>query len=57
MTGARKGTEMPDDEHDGPDEDADEMPDPGAAPCGDIFGTPEAVYVTDADSLEGDQES
>jgi hypothetical protein len=48
---------MPDDEHDGPDEDADEMPDPSAAPCGDIFGTPDAVYVTDADSLEGDQES
>ena len=47
---------MPDDKHNGPDEDVDEMPDPGGAPCGDIFGAQEAVFVTDADSIEGDQE-
>ena len=34
------------------------MPDPSGTPCGDIFGTPEATYVTDADAIafEGDQE-
>ena len=31
------------------DEVVDEMPDMGTAPCGDIFETPGATYVTDAD--------
>jgi hypothetical protein len=47
---------MPDERQNGPDEDSDEMPDPGGAPCGDIFGTQDAVYVTDADSIEGDED-
>ena len=37
-------------------QDADEMPDPDGAPCGDLFGTQDAVYETDADSLEVDEE-
>ena len=32
------------------DEIDDEMPDEGVAPCGDIFETPGAVHVTDADA-------
>ena len=32
------------------------MPDPRGAPCGDIFGAQDAVYVTDADSIESDVE-
>ena len=32
------------------DEIADEMPDTGGAPCGDIFGASAAVHVTDADA-------
>ena len=32
------------------DEVVDEMPDPGGAPCGDIFETPGATYITDADA-------
>ena len=32
------------------DEVVDEMPDMGVAPCGDIFETPGATYVTDADA-------
>ena len=47
---------MPDDKQNGPDEDVDEMPDPDGAPCGDLFGTQDAVYETDADSLEVDEE-
>jgi hypothetical protein len=39
---------MPDDKHD--DDTVDEMPDAGGAPCGDIFATPDATYVTDADA-------
>ena len=35
----------------------DEMPDTGGAPCGDIFGTSAATYVTDADAdIAGDAE-
>ena len=41
---------MPEDKQNGPDEEVDEMPDTGGAPCGDIFGTPDATYVTDADA-------
>jgi hypothetical protein len=37
---------MPEDKQ--PDEIADEMPDTGGAPCGQIFAA-EADYVTDAD--------
>jgi hypothetical protein len=37
---------MPDEKND--DEIVDEMPDSGAAPCGQIFAT-DADYVTDAD--------
>jgi hypothetical protein len=47
---------MPDDNQNEEDEAADEMPDPGGAPCGDIFGTPDAIYVTDADTIGSDQE-
>ena len=32
------------------DEVVDEMPDIGGAPCGDIFETRGATYVTDADA-------
>ena len=32
------------------DETDDEMPNDGGAPCGDIFETPGATYVTDADA-------
>ncbi len=39
------------------DEIADEMPDTGGTPCGDIFGTSAAVFVTDADAdIAGDAE-
>ena len=38
---------MADEKHD--DDIADEMPDTGGAPCGDIFGTPRPAQVTDAD--------
>ena len=41
---------MPEEKQSGPDEDVDEMPDTGGAPCGDIFGTPGATYVTDVDA-------
>jgi hypothetical protein len=39
---------MPDEKRD--DDVADEMPDTGSAPCGDIFGAPDTTYVTDADA-------
>jgi hypothetical protein len=46
---------MPDEKHD--DEIDDEMPDPGAAPCGDIFGTSDTTWVTDADAeVFGDED-
>jgi hypothetical protein len=36
----------------------DEMPDDGVAPCGDIFETPGATYMTDADAdIAGDPAS
>lgn len=39
------------------DEIIDEMPGTGGAPCGDIFGTPDATYVTDAEApIAGDVE-
>lgn len=42
---------MPEEKKDAlPDDEIDEMPNPSGAPCGDIFGTPEATYVTDADA-------
>jgi hypothetical protein len=45
---------MPDERH---DDDDDEMPDAGGAPCGDIFRTPDTTYVTDADAdIIGDEE-
>jgi hypothetical protein len=31
------------------DEIVDEMPEPGGAPCGDVFFTPGTTHVTDAD--------
>lgn len=37
---------MPDEKR---DDDVDEMPDAGGAPCGDIFAQAEPVYLTDAD--------
>ncbi len=40
---------MPDENEARPDEIDDEMPEIGGAPCGDIFETPGATYVTDAD--------
>ena len=46
---------MPDDTRD--DEIEDEMPDPGEAPCGDIFAVPGVSYVTDADAdVVGDEQ-
>ena len=43
---------MSDEKQDGrpDDEIVDEMPDTGGAPCGGIFGTSEATYVTDVDA-------
>ena len=41
---------MPDENEAQSDEIDDEMPDIGGAPCGDIFETPGAAYVTDADA-------
>jgi hypothetical protein len=41
---------MPDEKDAQLDEMDDEMPDIGGAPCGDIFETPGATYVTDADA-------
>jgi hypothetical protein len=38
---------MPDEKQDQPDEIDDEMPDLGGPPCGDIFGTPDTIIVTD----------
>jgi hypothetical protein len=40
---------MPDENHAQLDEIDEEMPDDAVAPCGDIFETPGATYVTDAD--------
>lgn len=39
---------MPDEKHD--DEIADEMPDAGGAPCGDIFAAPDATHITATDA-------
>ena len=41
---------MPDENDVRPDEIDDEMPDTGGVPCGDVFRTPGATYVTDADA-------
>ncbi len=48
---------MPDKKDARPDDEIDEMPDPGGAPCGDIFGTPQVTHVTDADvDIVGDEQ-
>jgi hypothetical protein len=40
---------MPEEKQNAPDDEiVDEMPDD--PPCGPMFGTPEATYVTDADA-------
>jgi hypothetical protein len=42
---------MPDEKQNAPDDEIDdEMPDSDTAPCGAIFATPDAIYVTDADA-------
>jgi hypothetical protein len=42
---------MPDEKQNAPEDDVDdEMPGGDTPPCGDIFATPDATYVTDADA-------